>query len=437
MDALSLKDLNYRLYITVIFTLLVPTLYNTFRIYLIGDIPGVWGFNIASQIAWLNIIYEILQEGITLPLFFILGPLASQPLIFQRKLTSGLVVIIPLYSIIAFLIWIFTDHLVHFLSQSPDLIIDTINYIRLESVAIPLRVITDIILIALITLSVNRWIYIYLIAQLLIRIVSDYVFINDAMLGLGVIGIAYSSIIIHLFLSISGLIILYRVLLNMEQPKSVISSGIAWKKWLNVSLLSGAESGVRNAAFIVMILKLVNEIGEQGTLWIANGFIWGWLLLPILALGSLIKQDVGRHNGMIGNRFKGYFSLSAIICMFWIFTIPFYGWFIQNIMGVDNYESIVSLTILFLPFYIAFAINNVLDSYLYGMGRTDLMLYQSLLVNCVYYIIAFVLYIQGIFVPTLQSIALLFGFGIIFDLIATIILFRLCQYPLIRPSRDR
>ncbi len=378
----------------------------------------------------LNIIYEILQEGITLPLFFILGSLASQPLVFKSALKYGLWIIIPIYSLIALFIWIFASHLVNFMNQPPDIVGEIIEYIRLESIAIPLRVITDIILIALITLSLNRQIYVFLLVQLIVRIASDFIFINESMLGIGVIGIAYSTICIHLITAVLGIVILYKALMNMQCQELIPKQTISWKKWLNVSSLSGIESGVRNIAFIIMILKLVNEIGEQGTLWITNGFIWGWLLLPILALGTIIKQDAGLHSGLIGSRFRGYFALSFIICIFWIFTIPFYGWFIQNIMGIDDYKPIVSLTLLFLPFYIAFAANNVLDSYLYGIGRSDLMLYQSIIVNGVYYLFAFIFYIKGIFVPTLQAIVMLFGFGIVFDLIITIILFRIKKYPL-------
>ena len=429
-QTLHLNQLNYRLLIAVVFTLLVPTLYNTFRIYLIGDIPSEWGFNIASQIAWLNIIYEVLQEAIILPLFFVLGPLVAHTRFFRQKITRGLITITALYTLIALLIWVSAGHLVHFLNQSPGLIAETIQYIRLETIAIPLRVITDIALIALITLSAKSRIYLFLLLQLVVRVVFDYTFINEAALGWGVIGIAYSTICINVVTALAGIFILFQTLRAPDQTQSAPSENISWRKWLQVSVLSGAESGVRNIAFVIMVLKMANEIGEQGTLWITNGFIWGWLLLPILALGTLIKQDVSTHGGVIGDRFKGYFSLSLVVCCAWILTIPMWGWFIQNIMGIDDYNAIVSLTLLFLPFYIIFAFNNILDSYFYGMGRTDLMLYQSLVVNCGYYVIAFILYVQGVFVPSLQAIALLFGFGIVLDMLTTMALFRFVRYPL-------
>ena len=43
------------------------------------------------------------------------------------------------------------------------------------------------------------------------------------------------------------------------------------------------------------------------------------------------------------------------------------------------------------------------------------MLFESVITNTVYYGTAFVLYLTGVFVPTLTGIALLFGIGTAFD----------------------
>jgi len=51
------------------------------------------------------------------------------------------------------------------------------------------------------------------------------------------------------------------------------------------------------------------------------------------------------------------------------------------------------------------------------------MLIQSLIVNIGYYGIAFILYINGVFIPTLLSISLLFGIGLVMDFIPTVILY--------------
>jgi Na+-driven multidrug efflux pump len=74
-------------------------------------------------------------------------------------------------------------------------------------------------------------------------------------------------------------------------------------------------------------------------------------------------------------------------------------------------------------FYITFIFNNTLDSIFYGCGKTDYMLWQSIIVNIVLNGGTFVLYLLGIFTPTLLNITLLFGFGLLFDFIPTLVLY--------------
>lgn len=39
----SLKTFNWRLWLVLIATLIVPALYQTLRIYFLGNLPGDWG----------------------------------------------------------------------------------------------------------------------------------------------------------------------------------------------------------------------------------------------------------------------------------------------------------------------------------------------------------------------------------------------------------
>lgn len=49
---------------------LVPVIYNTFRVYLLGNLPGDYSYSIAGQLFWINLIYEVINEAIILPLFY-------------------------------------------------------------------------------------------------------------------------------------------------------------------------------------------------------------------------------------------------------------------------------------------------------------------------------------------------------------------------------
>ena len=76
--------------------------------------------------------------------------------------------------------------------------------------------------------------------------------------------------------------------------------------------------------------------------------------------------------------------------------------------------------IVLLGFYVLFAIQNVFDSTFYGLGKTNYMLFESIVTNAVYYGGAFILYITGVWTPTLIGIALLFGIGNAFDSIVSL-----------------
>lgn len=68
------------------------------------------------------------------------------------------------------------------------------------------------------------------------------------------------------------------------------------KQWFKVGIFSGLESLIRNLAFMLMIVRLMNVVAEQGTFWVCNQFIWSWLLLPILTLGDFKKKRLLKIN---------------------------------------------------------------------------------------------------------------------------------------------
>lgn len=164
-----------------------------------------------------------------------------------------------------------------------------------------------------------------------------------------------------------------------------------------------------------MIARMVNVVSEQGTYWVANNFIWGWLLLPVLQLGELIKQEVAVDRNNIQRNSLGYFGITTIICLIWFASIPAWKPFMAQILGFADVDKLFSLVILLVGFYVLFAFQNVFDATFYGLGKTNYMLFESVITNTIYYGIAFVLYANGIWVPTLTGIALLFGIGNAFD----------------------
>ena len=56
---------------------LVPTIYITLRVFLLGTLPQESSYSIAGQLAWVNLIYEVIYEAIILPLFYFVGKVLS------------------------------------------------------------------------------------------------------------------------------------------------------------------------------------------------------------------------------------------------------------------------------------------------------------------------------------------------------------------------
>jgi hypothetical protein len=70
-----------------------------------------------------------------------------------------------------------------------------------------------------------------------------------------------------------------------------------------------------------------------------------------------------------------------------------------------------------------YAIQNVFDSTFYGLGKTNYMLWESVVTNTIYYGVAFILYITNVWTPSLVGIALLFGIGNAFDSIVSLVVY--------------
>jgi len=421
----SLRSINYKLFLALLLMGLLPTIYTTVRIFYLGQMPGDWGYNIASQLSWVNLLYEIIQEAIILPLFFFIGKAFKDNIDeLNNTVRTGLIVTFAIYSLLSIIIIIFAEPMIRLMAQDTSLITETVVYIRLETVANIFAIIVKFMIIVLVTIEKEKYLYLILGLQMALTIILDTFLVSsiDVSVQLGVNGIAYTNIIVNVLLLVLAVCFLHKekiVLFAKEKLE------FRWmKEWFKIGGISGLESFVRNIAFMLMIVRMVNVVGEQGTFWITNNFIWGWLLLPVLQLGELIKRDCG-EDGMnaVKEKSYAYFIITTIICLLWFITIPAWEPFIKNVMNVDNANEVYYLALISMVFYVFFAYNNVIDSIFYGLGKTNYMLFQSLVINIVFYGLMFILYITGVYQPTLTKIALMFAGGTALDSVLTFFMF--------------
>jgi Na+-driven multidrug efflux pump len=315
---------------------------------------------------------------------------------------------------------VFAEPLIRFMAQDTELIAQTVTYIRLETIANIFSTLLKFATVILVTIKKEKYLYGILAAQMALTICFDTFLISNLSVSakLGVNGIAITNIIVNALLFCAALFMLKREDIRIFVKEKL---SFSWaKSWAKVGGISGFESFVRNLAFMLMIVRMCNVVGEQGTFWVANNFIWGWLILPITQLGELIKRDVGADGReAIRKKSLGYFTLTTGFVLLWFILMPLYTPFMNNVLQLADTAKIMHIVLISIGFYVLYAFNNVIDSTFYGMGRTDLMLYQSLAVNIIFYGGAFILYITGIYVPTLTSIALMFALGTGVDSVLT------------------
>lgn len=139
------------------------------------------------------------------------------------------------------------------------------------------------------------------------------------------------------------------------------------------------------------------------------------LLLPINQLGELIKQEVSTDENKVKNNTLGYFAVTVIVCVLWVFTIPLWKPFMLNVLQFTDVDKLFNLVMVLLGFYVLYALQNIFDCEFYGLGKTNYMLFESVVTNSIYYGVAFILYLFGVWTPSLIGIALLFGIGNAFD----------------------
>lgn len=420
----SLKNINWKLHRALLFLGLCPAIYTTVRTFFLGQLPGEWSYSIAGQLSWVNLLYEIIDEAIILPLFFFMGKSEKDKDGFSNKLKSGLLVSGLIYIVIAAVIMIFAVPLLRLMAASPDIIEESASYIRIESVANIFGILFRFALVALVTIGANKAIYALTGVKVLLCLILDTFLISQLSfsLNLGVNGIGISNIISN------ALLLIVTLILIEKRGYSVIGKGklsFSWmKEFVKIGGISGLESLVRNVAYMVMVSRMVNMVGEQGTYWVANNFIWGWMLLPVLQLGELIKQEIATDKDALSRNTKGYFASTGIICVIWIVLIPLYKPFMLHVLGYTDVDKLFSLVMTLFAFYVLYAFQNVFDATFYGAGRTDYMLFESIVTNTIYYGGFFVAYLCGAWTPTLLGIALMFGFGNAFDSIVSWLAYR-------------
>ena len=416
----SFLNINHKLFISLLVMGLVPTIYTTLRVFWLGNLPGDWSYSIAGQLSWINLIYEVINEAIILPLFYFIGKVISDKKDLTNRMKTGLLITLGIYILLSIIIMTCTNPLLKAMATDPSIIDASATYIRIEAIANVFGILSQFALVGLVTLGKDKLVYILTGVKLVLCVLLDMFLVSNlsCSANLGVNGIGITNIIVNLIIFGTSLFLLAKNDINVFNKEKM---DFKWmKEFIKIGGISGCGILVRNLAYMVMIARMVNVVNEQGTYWVANNFIWGWMLLPITQLGELIKQETSTNKDAVKNNTLGYFVITTITILAWCILIPAYKPFMECVLNFGEVDKLFELVMVLFGFYVLYALQNVFDATFYGLGKTHYMLFESIVTNSIYYGIAFILYVTGVWQPTLIGIALLFGIGNAFDTVVSL-----------------
>ena len=410
-----LKLFDWKLFISLSLLSLVPAIIQTIETFIISSSVSTEGIDVIGQIEWFDLISETICAFLIIPLYSIFNKiLKNDKEMFPKLVFKAIIIVFILYTIFSIVVLIYAKNLVSFMNPNETDLSLINRYLSITTISFMIGIIVNFINVILVVIDKSKNIYILLISKALITVVSDFIIIPR----MGVMGVAFSSILINIILSLFGILILIKE--KAIKPEFFKKTDVKIiKDWVKVGAFSGIQQFISNIVYALMICKMVNMVAEQGNYWVANNFIWGWLLIPISAISEVVRKDC--KNGYEELKQSNYYIIVTTIVLLWIITIPLWSLFFEKIELLVNYREIFNIVILLFPFYIFYAFQQIPDSIFIGVGKTKYNFISTCIVNFIYYGIWYMLYKNSIITFTMNIIIFMFGFGMVTSLMISII----------------
>ena len=394
------KDI--KLYFSLILWSLLPSIYLLVRmkIVAINDV----NINILGQMEWFDLIDETITTMLIVPLYSVLKPHKSD----VYKVGFAFVISFLIYFIFTILIASKVSTIAVFMKAEYATF-----YLLFQTFSMLVQFIVTFMILVLTLNCANKEINILVISKLVCLSILDSIFINR----FNDIGAAYSEIVTNLIIAITSIVLIYKNKYMIFRNTDIIFV----KEWTKAGIPVGVQIFLDNFIYAIMIVRMVNAVNESGNYWVANNFIWGWLLVPVLCFAEIIKK-----NDLDKLTFNNTWKYGIEIILLWLVTMPFWRFFIKYGMSIND-EKIWSIVIMSVPFYVTYIVSAFLDAWFVSKGNTKYLMYISLFVNVVYYGIVFNLFKMNVFNVNMNFIILMFGFGMIVHMILSIIFYAIEQ----------
>ena len=391
------------MYLALCLLALVPAIYQTVitKLITINTNPGA--LDIIGQMEWFDLIDETICAFLIVPMYSVLSK-AYKKEHFNKVVFKLGIIVVGLYALFSIGTFFWGVGMINYMNPNEIDVAAAYRYLSLETIAFMVGIVFSYACVVFLVIDKSRYMYAFLVAKILLALLSDFALIPS----MGINGIAVSNIIANSIMGVLAVVLL--VVIKQIRPGKFTKEDLPHlKDWGRVGLFAGGQQFIDNIVYALMICKLVNAVIESGNYWVANNFIWGWLLIPITCLVEIIRKDAGAD----GYKLKqiNYYSITAFTLIVWFALIPSYQWFFGTVEGLDNPGRIFEIVVKNLGFYVAYAFSQIPDAIFVGMGKTKYNAINSLFCNIVYYGIWFIFYKTGAVVMTMDMIIVMFGVG--------------------------
>lgn len=364
--------------------------------------------NIAGQIEWFDLFNETLLAFLIVPMYFVLNRSRDDDDLSNRINTTFLIGFVA-YAAVSLAIYLYAGTLTAYM-DAPE---ESIRYLRLETIGFVIGFVFSYIYVVLVVRAKWRLFMALIVAKTMALIVGNSVLIPDN----GATGIAMTNVSVNLIMSAIAVVLLHREGLLRRWSGFDME---AVRDWTRTGLFSGGQVFVANLVYISVVMRMVSDVSQVGDYWLANNFIWGWLIVPVAALGDMLKQEYYDGYRRIGN----YLGLTIAILVVWLVSVPLWGFYCSDLVGMDDPSAVLDIVYKIVPFYVAYAFSTIIQSLLVSVGRTDYIFYEILFVNIVYYGSVYALFVNGVFTASMDFIIAMFGTGLVICLMIDLVLYR-------------
>ncbi len=353
--------------------------------------------NIAGQIEWFDLFNETILAFLTVPMYFVFNKAKDDDDLGSRinqTFTLGFMA----YALVSIAVFLYANTLTAYMDAPAE----SIGYLRLETIGFIVGFVSSYMYVVFVVRGRYDYIVVLLLSKVAMLSMGNLMLIPDN----GATGIAITNICVNLILSLLSVLCLRRERLLRRwsgfRPDVV-------KEWVRTGLFSGGQVFLANATYMLIVMKMINEVSQVGNYWLANNFIWGWLLVPMFAIGEMVKREY--YNGYA--RVWNYLALTGAVIVAWVVSIPLWRVMFQDVIVAQDVDAILGILYALIPFYVVYAVGVVFEGILVSTGRTDYLLIGSAFVNIVYYGAVYSLFLAGVFVASMDFVIMLFGFGIV------------------------